>query len=366
MSGMSEHGGHDGESLRRTRRFPSPPGRATIDDDRAVDVGWYDEHKVDGERVYLERFGRIPAPATLSDFIRTVQHIAAASNGQIYGWRGQSDGSWGIHSGGMRRVMQPWVKPFPADEERHRQLFADIREQLGAPVAKRREARGDDEWQLWWDMLTYHGYLLDEARLRGFDHHEGVQLCDLELLALLQHNGAATHLLDLSRDVTTALWFASSDPNHADKIGVVAAFDETGIGHLRATAAKSMEFHELMYALQYPDTISTKPAVGWIPRSLTDRILAQRGLFILSSYADQPWGSVQVTGTYVWQGDIDENLVEPNKPRAFFVAIRPELKKEVFEAGRSGLLGVDPTSLFPDIVGFASANRSTQELPLAP
>src|SRR6185436_19099776 len=74
------------EVFRRTRRFPSPPGRATIDDDRAVDVGWYDEHKVDGERVYLERFGRIPAPATLSDFIRTVQQIALESNGQIYGW----------------------------------------------------------------------------------------------------------------------------------------------------------------------------------------------------------------------------------------------------------------------------------------
>ena len=265
--------------------------------------------------------------------------------------------------------MQPWVKPFPADQERHRQLFADIREQLGAPVAKKHEARGDDDWQLWWDMKTYHRYLLDEARLRGFDHHDGVQLCDLELLALLQHNGAATHLLDISRDVTTALWFASSD--NPDKIGVVAAFDETGIGHLTAIAAKSIKFHELMDALQYPETQypetkSTKPAVGWIPRSLTDRILAQRGLFILSSYADQPWGSVQVTGTYVWQGDIDANYVEPNEPRAFFVAIRPELKKEVFEAGRSGLFGVDPTSLFPDIVGFASANRSTQDVPLAP
>jgi FRG domain len=75
-------------------------------------------------------------------------------------------------------------------------------------------------------MRTYHRYLLNEARLRGFDHHEGVKLCDLELLALLQHYGAATHLLDITRDVTTALWFASEDP---ETTGVVIAFDESGI-----------------------------------------------------------------------------------------------------------------------------------------
>jgi hypothetical protein len=65
--------------------------------------------------------------------------------------------------------------------------------------------RDDDAPQLWWNMRTYHGYLLNEPRLRGFDHHEGVKLCDLELLAMPQHYGAATHLLDISRDVTTAL-----------------------------------------------------------------------------------------------------------------------------------------------------------------
>jgi hypothetical protein len=109
-----------------------------------------------------------------------------------------------------------------------------------------------------------------------------------------------------------------------------------------------------------------EPAVGWIPRNLTQRILAQRSLFVLSAYADQPCGSVQIASTYVWQRDIDQGLVNPNEPRVFFIAVTPELKKEVLDAGRSGLLGVDPTSLFPDILGFATANGCSQDVPLPP
>jgi hypothetical protein len=262
--------------------------------------------------------------------------------------------------------MRPWVQPFPADRQRTLELVATIREQLGVKDAQRREMRGDDDPQLWWDMLTYHGYLLNEARLRGFDHHEGMKLCDLELLALLQHNGAATHLLDISRDVTTALRFASCA--HPETNGVVVGFDETGVLALTAEAATTTTFRELMNDLQYRPEHRQRPrrAVGWVPRNLTPRILAQRGLFILSAYGDQPWGSIQVPGTYVWQRDVDEDAVDPNEPRVFFVAVTPELKEEVLDAGRSGLLGVDPTSLFPDIVGFAVENGSTRDLPLPP
>jgi hypothetical protein len=134
----------------------------------------------------------------------------------------------------MRRVRRPWVQPFPTDRLRTRELVAAMRKQLGAEDAQGRETRQDDDPQLWWDMLTYHAYLLNKARSRGFDHHEGVQLCDLELLALLQHYGVATHLLDISSDVTTALWFASCADS--ENTGVVIEFDESGIEPLTAEA----------------------------------------------------------------------------------------------------------------------------------
>jgi hypothetical protein len=367
MTGMAAQG-VDGEVFRRTRRRPAPPGPAAPFDDQAAEFGWYDQHGVDGGRTYLQRFGHIPAPSTLGDFVRTVQRIASAANGQMYGWRGQSNGCWAVHSGAMRRVRQPWVQQFPADQKHLRELLAPMREQLGAQDAQRHKTREDGDPQLWWDMRTYHAYLLNDARLRGFDHHDGMKLCDLELLALLQHHGAATHLLDISRDVITALWFASCD--HIEKTGVVIGFDETGIQPLTAATAASARFEELMRDMQYPGNPHSrnelKPTVGWMPRNLTSRILAQRGLFILSAYADQPWGSIEVISTYVWHSDAEQGRVDQNNPRVFFIAVTPELKEDVLEAGRSGLLGVDPISLFPDLIGFATANGCDKDVPLLP
>ena len=83
------------EVFQRTRRSPYPDGTEPFDD-CAVDVGWYDEHEVGGGRDFLERFGHIPAPATLSEFVRTVQQIASAANGQMFGWRGQSNARWAV------------------------------------------------------------------------------------------------------------------------------------------------------------------------------------------------------------------------------------------------------------------------------
>ncbi|MGB8206934.1 MAG: hypothetical protein WCF69_04880 [Mycobacterium sp.] len=166
--------------------------------------------------------------------------------------------------------------------------------------------------------------------------------------------------LDITKDVTTALWFASEDP---EIIGVVIAFDDSGIRSLAAEEVATAEFEELMPDIQYKQST---PVVGWIPRNLTPRILAQRGRFILSGYADQPWESVQMDSTYVWQRDVEREFVDPDNPRVFFIAVTPELKRDVLDAGKAGLLGVDPMSLFPDIAGFAAANSCSQDVPLLP
>ncbi|MGR6978376.1 FRG domain-containing protein [Mycobacteroides abscessus] len=345
----------------RKRRSPYPNGRAPFDD-VAVDLGWYDKNEISGERVFLERFGTIPAPQTLHEFVQTAQETASAANGAIFGWRGQSQG-WPVHSGAIRRVMRPWIRRFPSDLQRIDELLRPILAEVGlGPQSIGKEVvRQDDDPMLWWNMRTYQQYLLNEARVRGFDHHEGARLSDLELLALLQHYGAATHLLDVSRDVMTALWFAArTDPDH---IGVLTAFDESGTPTLTADEAAATLFDGLMDRLTYQERWQVS---GWIPRNLTPRILAQRGLFVLSGYADQPWGSIAATSTYAWENDVETQKIQPSDARVFFIAIPPELKRQVLEAGVSGLLGVDPTSLFPDMAGFAAANGSSEAIPLLP
>lgn len=60
-------------------------------------------------------------------------------------------------------------------------------------------------------MVFYETSLLRHARHKGFDTENGKILTDFELLAKLQHHGAATRLVDFSKNVLVALWFAIQD-----------------------------------------------------------------------------------------------------------------------------------------------------------
>ncbi len=68
---------------------------------------------------------------------------------------------------------------------------------------------------------NYVKQLIDNARIQGFGRKEGKELSDLELLAELQHYGAATCLIDFTQNPLVALWFACND--HHNKDGKVIA-----------------------------------------------------------------------------------------------------------------------------------------------
>src|SRR4051812_37493104 len=58
--------------------------------------------------------------------------------------------------------------------------------------------------------------LVTAARRATLDRHEGATLPDMALLAVLQHHGAATPLLDVSLDPVVGLYMATVSPNPED------------------------------------------------------------------------------------------------------------------------------------------------------
>ena len=63
--------------------------------------------------------------------------------------------------------------------------------------------------------------LLEPARHEGHGRQQNKELNDLELLAALQHNGAATCLIDFTANFHIALWFACQDENNDGKVFIV-------------------------------------------------------------------------------------------------------------------------------------------------
>ena len=59
------------------------------------------------------------------------------------------------------------------------------------------------------DFIQYNCELIARAKNANYHQKENNQLTEIELLAELRHYGAATALIDFTRDFLVALWFAS-------------------------------------------------------------------------------------------------------------------------------------------------------------
>jgi len=110
-------------------------------------------------------------------------------------------------------VMQPariktlaefmkWAKKFtPGDY-----VFRGIRnETYPIRASAYRRLKNDRNFER---FLQINKDLIDETILRGYDERNGLQLSHLEMLAELQHHGAATCLIDFTYSAQIALWFA--------------------------------------------------------------------------------------------------------------------------------------------------------------
>ena len=117
--------------------------------------------------------------SNLSEFIFEIQKILKTDPGN-YVFRGQSDIIYYLSSSAARRIRKT--------------LFQDIgTEKTSIPESL---------------FIDYHEQLLNDIKMKGLDRIEGKGLSDIEILAELQHNGAATCLVDFTLNSLVALWFA--------------------------------------------------------------------------------------------------------------------------------------------------------------
>ena len=234
----------------------------------------------------------------------------------VLAFRGQEDRDWPLESSGERRLKKS---------------------------LKGRGRISDSSF------IEYHrDNLVQKGKLRNYDKREGKQLADLELLADLQHHGAATCLLDFTRNALVALWFACEN-SHGESDGKVfvvnTADDHGGFQEVTPRDIVDKSIKEVLEfktrdedpAREHTDQDSLKPPSDeaqfwyWTPAHLNERITAQDSLFLFARPSS-------------------------GKPNSEDIVVAAECKGQIRKELET-LYNTHEESLFPDFVGFAYTQR---------
>ena len=176
-------------------------------------------------------------------------------------------------------------------------------------------------------LLQVNKEMIETARSRGHGRRDGERLSDLELLAQLQHYGAATCLIDFTRSGFVALWMAcrrSSKGNSNGKVFAVPC-DSRWEQVDSKTVKKDLDyfFRSNNEQLQIESKIASSLYM-WEPQPQNNRIIAQHSVF--------GFGSVPI--------DTEKQCVIPEDRK---IGIQNSLKT----------FNIDEATIFPDFDGLA-------------
>ena len=249
-----------------------------------------------------------------------------------YAYRGQENAKWGVESGALRRLKKPNL---PKE-----------------------------------DFISFHEEeLLEPARMDGYGDGVSRPLYDLELLAKLQHYGAATCLIDFTRNFHVAMWFAcrpkekeqgqgqeqergQEQEKGQEQDGKIFILDTSNEDFLPLEEKDLKKDLKDILTFQtrdeatplekhLPQEKQTDPTPEplwwhWSPHGLEQRILKQDSLFI--------FGQPKIENT-------------PLKKIKILGKDKGEIRKELES------LGITERTLFKDLPGFADTHRYNSSLP---
>ena len=251
----------------------------------------------------------------VAGYLKEVSEVKAKWPNSTLVFRGQENEAWPLESSAERRLK----KSLPSQEEITDPLF-----------------------------FEYNENLIRKCRLKNYDKREQKQLYDLELLAYLQHHGAATCLIDFTRNALVALWFARQKLDLNGKVFAVNIADQKTFWEITHTDIEKETIRDILQfktretnqdqaaELPTPKTSATlpdKPSFWyWTPAHLNERITAQHSLFLFGLPSSEKLIS-------------EEIIIES--------ASKEQMRKELEE-----LHDICEESLFPDFVGFSNIQRA--------
>lgn len=244
----------------------------------------------------------------LENYLSKISEVTNKLGVGTYAFRGQGNAHWPLHSAATRRLRKHRGEGIQSSPE-----FPNL-------------------------YLDYHkSTLLAPARTRGLGVEYGREISELQLLAKLQHLGAATGLLDFTWSPLVGIWFACKDCGVDGKLYVINTNDPIQVAMVLSDESELGVTTLFQSDGQYPQIAYWEPIAGG---DATARILRQRSVFVIG------------------RPSIPEDSNVKGK-----ITIAKEDKKELIRV--LGLLDVSHESLFLDAPGFAEINRVSNAVSLS-
>lgn len=177
-------------------------------------------------------------------------------------------------------------------------------------------------------LLKINEEMIKDARAQGHDYKDGKHLFDLDLLAELQHYGAATCLIDFTYDAMVALWFACQPSSERYVNGKVVAVDLH-----QSHKVSDTEADKNIGCFFGQNAKDGSQLYHWQPKYQNNRIIAQRSIFIFGSF------TIKSVAEYI--------IPKEDKSRILY--------------SLESTLGKTEASLFPDFDGFATQRSHDKE-----
>jgi hypothetical protein len=256
--------------------------------------------------------------ATDADLLQAVGRISTYSSEARYVWRGQPDLTWTLNPGLVRRLQEHgrWNGPVTESQLRGHEM-----------------------------------QLLASGRAAGY----GRTIGDVELLAILQHHGAATRLLDVSSDPMVAMWFAVENQSLSSKDGALFAINISNAEPIGGTEER--RWNEILDSMK-PEVIGF-----YEPPGADERIKVQRGRFVFSKLTgSEPHELSLPIDTKNWDEARRERFFDqargsgrPVPPSILVLKIPGRIKPRLLKLLENSY-GYTSETMFPDLGGFAAAN----------
>ena len=175
-------------------------------------------------------------------------------------------------------------------------------------------------------LLKINRDLINKARLLGHDWQNGQPLSDLDLLAQLQHYGAATCLIDFTRNAMVALWMACQpSTENEDADGKIFAVCTENVPQLEYVTPEMLMGTNHKIESFFEEKEKGYQLFQWQPKYQNNRIIAQQSVFIFGA-ADIP---------------VESQCIIPATGKVNLLKYLERIS------------GIAEESLFPDFDGFA-------------